>query len=150
MENLKSCISKEPFTKLEKDGVASVLNYNLPHSTCYDATCFIGLDIKEKLIKDVQKNEPKFDYWNFIAQKSKEEITTMLDFNQPLYTGIPLVIEYKQNMSPAKQKSKVGKVSNSIIADSIMEGFMPIYSQRFSGITDIKRVVFFMSAEVLA
>lgn len=28
-----SCISKEPFTKLEESGSASILNYNLPQKT---------------------------------------------------------------------------------------------------------------------
>lgn len=38
-----SCIPITPFVKLEEDGQASILNYNLPQETTYNAISYVGL-----------------------------------------------------------------------------------------------------------
>ena len=53
-----SCISKEPFTKLEESGSASILNYNLPQQTTYPACGVVMLDITEDAFKNEFKSEP--------------------------------------------------------------------------------------------
>ena len=44
-----SCNPKEPFVRLEDTGEASILNYNLPQSTCYRASSYLGLDFNDKI-----------------------------------------------------------------------------------------------------
>ncbi len=53
-----SCNPKEPFIKLDDKGKASILNYNLPQSTCYRASSYLGLDLPKEFFKE---KEPPID-----------------------------------------------------------------------------------------
>lgn len=149
MNRLKSCVSKEPFTKLDENGKASILNYSLPQSTCYDATSFLGLDVNSNLFKANQKRQPSNDYWDYVQNIPKEELLQQLEVNAPLLLKVPLVQNYEVVTSPAlgEQKDK-GAASNlsvertaatqndkSYLADRIKEGYMPVLKRRLSGRT---------------
>lgn len=60
-----SCKSKAPFIKLEDNGKASILNYNLPHQTTYNAVSYVGLNIDKKFFKK-EELEAKSKYWESI------------------------------------------------------------------------------------
>ena len=53
-----SCIQHEPLSKLDENGSASILNYNLPQSTTYEVFSYIKLDIPETLFKNAEKKAP--------------------------------------------------------------------------------------------
>jgi len=42
---MDSCLPQEPFIKLDKDGKANILSYNLPQNTSYSVTSFLNLQI---------------------------------------------------------------------------------------------------------
>ena len=81
-----SCTSKEPFIKLDKNGRASILNYNLPQSTSYNATAFLSLDISESLFK----TRPTSTFWADLKAKTILEITQLIlqDINTKGTIGI--------------------------------------------------------------
>lgn len=157
MEKLKSCVSQEPFSKLEENGKASILNYNLPQSTCYDATSYLGLDLADNLFKANQKRQPNNDYWDYVTKLPREELTKKLDLNVSLLPGIPVIQTYEavrsgviQNTLATTQKAFAMKAAGTPISarldaienkeylvDRIKEGFMPVYKQRFSRIPEI-------------
>lgn len=60
-----SCKSKAPFIQLEENGKASILNYNLPHQTTYNAVSYVGLAVDKKLFKR-EELEVKSAYWDGI------------------------------------------------------------------------------------
>lgn len=91
MQDHKSCVPLEPFSKLEENGKASILHYNLPQATCYDATSFLGLDIDPKLFKANQSRPPANDYWDIAGKISKEELLKKLEILDVLAPDIPLV-----------------------------------------------------------
>ncbi|BDD05852.1 hypothetical protein [Aureibacter tunicatorum] len=160
MEKLHSCNSQEPFTKLDENGKASILNYNLPQSTTYDATSFLGIEIDPKHFKENQRKEPINDYWDLVLKTPKEDLLKRLDLNIPLTPKIPLiqtndevktaVIEKKlaektQPFDLKLKKPSTNAVSanafkvedNNFIADRILDGYMPVMRQRFSRIPEI-------------
>ena len=63
METKTSCIPKEPLAKLDENGSASILNYNLPQSTSYEVVSFLRLDISRSKFKKSEQSAPAGDYW---------------------------------------------------------------------------------------
>ena len=59
-----SCIAHEPLSKLEENGSASILNYNLPQSTTYEVVSLIKLDIPLKSFKDAERKPSPGNYWD--------------------------------------------------------------------------------------
>jgi hypothetical protein len=46
------CHQQEPLSKLQEDGEAAILNYNLPQSTTYEVVSHIQLDVAAARFKD--------------------------------------------------------------------------------------------------
>lgn len=63
-----SCNPKPPFVKLEDNGQASILNYNLPQQTTYNSISYIGLKIDKELFKQEQINQTQSAYWNAVDE----------------------------------------------------------------------------------
>lgn len=66
-----SCNPKEPFIKLDDKGKASILNYNLPQSTCYRASSYLGLDLPKEFFED--KEPPRDNFWELAEKLTKEQ-----------------------------------------------------------------------------
>ncbi len=66
-----SCTPREPFIKLEDTGEASILNYNLPQSTCYRASSYLELGFDDKIF--IKPTPPKDNFWELTEQLSKDE-----------------------------------------------------------------------------
>ena len=81
-----SCTPKEPFIKLDEKGKASIIDYNLPQSTSYNATAFLSLDIPEKMFLKPQT----FSFWGNLQKKSLDELVTLIlqDINTKGTVGI--------------------------------------------------------------
>ncbi|WP_410881319.1 hypothetical protein [Myroides sp. DW712] len=71
---MDSCLPQEPFIKLDKDGKASILNYNLPQNTSYSITSFLNLQIPKDWFKPTEKNL----FWLELAKKPIEEIKALV------------------------------------------------------------------------
>lgn len=71
---MDSCLPQEPFIKLDKDGKASILNYNLPQNTSYSVTSFLNLQIPKDWFKPTEKNL----FWLELAKKPIEEIKALV------------------------------------------------------------------------
>lgn len=71
-----SCINKEPFVELDPNGKASILNYNLPQSTCYRVISNIGLELPESIFGTV--NPPRDIFWELAEKLTREEWTIRL------------------------------------------------------------------------
>ena len=65
--NTSSCNPKPPFVKLEEEGQASILNYNLPQQTTYNAVSYIGLNIGKDLFNPKQI-QTQSAYWNVVEE----------------------------------------------------------------------------------
>ncbi len=105
MHHNKSCVPQEPFSKLEENGKASILNYNLPQATCYDATSFLGLDIDQKLFKANQLKPPSNDFWDIVPKLPREELLKKLEVLDLVAPDIPLLMnpELLKTVRLAKQ-----------------------------------------------
>lgn len=90
--NTSSCNTKPPFVKLEDDGNASILNYNLPQQTTYSSVSYVGLNIRQELFKPEQSAQTQSAYWSGIdeikqlnTQGIKEAIKTDNNLIQIFY-----------------------------------------------------------------
>ena len=71
-----SCTPREPLSKLDDNGTASILNYNLPQSTTYEVVSYIRLDIPGSLFKATEKKPPPGNYWERLdAEREKLDLT---------------------------------------------------------------------------
>jgi hypothetical protein len=73
--NSTSCSAKEPFIKLDENGSASILNYNIPQSTAYDAVSFVNLGIAATSFKE---EIPHDTFWESIENLTLTEILLKL------------------------------------------------------------------------
>ena len=143
---------QEPLSKLDENGEASVLNYNLPQSTSYDVVSFIQLDIDPKFFKPEHRQVPKNNYWEqFDAERQNErlnlqEITAVLEGN--VYTPVKELQDVGLNLNARTQATKSGvtfkaanipvatksvQSSTEYIANRINQGDRPVLYKRPSG-----------------
>lgn len=73
--NSNSCATSEPLMKLESNGTASVLNYNLPQSTSYSAISYVDMGIPESYFKP---NLPVDDFWDRTRNLELQDIVQLL------------------------------------------------------------------------
>lgn len=74
MSELSSCVQKEPFVKLDPSGKASILDYNLPQSTCYRATSGVNLNFPPEFFKASERIPPTNNYWEKVVKLPIAEI----------------------------------------------------------------------------
>lgn len=125
-----SCLPKEPFTKLEESGTASILNYNLPQQTTYPASGVVMLDIDEVSFKNEFKSEPAEHFWKNIEDISLEQARVKIedDFIQasdtPFVENPKMLIStdaIKREVVDEVQKTFVGSVDLDKIAMQVAE-----------------------------
>lgn len=125
-----SCLPKEPFTKLEESGTASILNYNLPQQTTYPASGVVMLDIAEDSFKNEFKSEPAEHFWRNIVDISLEQAKVKIedDFIQasdtPFVENPKMLIStdaIKREVVDEVQKTFVGSVDLDKIAMQVAE-----------------------------
>ncbi|MGE0816106.1 MAG: hypothetical protein AB7O28_15175 [Vicinamibacterales bacterium] len=145
-----SCVALEPLSKLDENGTASILNYNLPQSTAYDVVSYIRLDIPEKLFKDAERKAPAQHYWKrFDADKdamTPQRISSVL--KTEAYTGLDEIMHTGFNFTAQEVATSSGvkfKAANLTVstqsagfateyaAHKIAEGYRPQVVRRASG-----------------
>ncbi len=147
-----SCIQREPLTKLDEDGSASILNYNLPTSTAYRVTSLVRLGINSKRFKDAERKPPADNYWDrFNRERDKHELTPQHVagiLNGQAYTSLTEVMDTGLNFTAEEHATATGvkfKAANLTVstkstgfatqyaANKIAEGFRPLMVRRASG-----------------
>jgi|GEM_PF-858787 len=79
-----SCISKEPFIKLQDNSeIESIpeLKYNIPQATCYPVSAGVNLDVAEDQFKASELEAPVDNYFDVIVTKEPIAIRADLDKN---------------------------------------------------------------------
>lgn len=112
MNELSSCISKEPFIKLG-DGEAPILNYNLPQETCFKVYGRIPFIIPSVYFKKEVGLPPKYNFWELYGSKKLNDIKTELSAqlnNQVFGSGI------SANLSPLKNKVNINSSKTEVIS----------------------------------
>src|SRR5262245_12698571 len=157
METQKTCIEGEPLAKLDQNGSASILNYNLPQAVSYEAVSFVRLDIGRAKFKARELQPPKTSYWSQIEEQKKgdqlsvESITRILDGKAQ--SSIPELQNLALNLHSTSRATKSGLMiksanipvstasvsfSTEYLANKIHDGYMPILYKRLSGKQGVK------------
>ena len=147
-----SCIAHEPLSKLEENGSASILNYNLPQSTTYEVVSFIKLDIPLKSFKDSEREASPGNYWHrFDAEAQNQDVTpgrihsvlnarSYSSINEIMDTGLNFTAAEPSVSSGVRMKAvniqvstKSASFATEYAANKIAEGFRPLLYRRPSG-----------------
>lgn len=117
MDN-SSCIPKTPFVKLEEDGQASILNYNLPQETTYNAISYVGLNVPLSFFKPDQVGQTTSPYWNAIDEVKElnvESIKEAIKTNNTLVQGNAVLTK-----NIAQQSTALAAVSNQTLTARVV------------------------------
>ena len=157
----ESCVPKEPFIKLEDGGKASILNYNLPQATCYDATSFVKLEIDQSMFKATEHEVPINNFWDTQSIKTLDAIRVDLDTNISVIPRQHLLPDtgYLKQSSVAVLSSTTTVTNKDVVAEEapmvraydatiekdymsvrIKQGYMPVPFRRFSGVLDVRYI----------
>ena len=150
--DISSCTPREPLSKLDEQGRASILNYNLPQATTYEVVSFIQLDIPEKQFKKAELEPPADNYWDrfdLVAQKldlTPELIQGVLagqaysPISEIMDTGLNFTATELPTSSGVRFKAgniqvstKTTTVASRYVANKIAEGYRPMLYRRPSG-----------------
>lgn len=113
-----SCIPKTPFVKLEEDGQASILNYNLPQETTYNAISYVGLNVPLSFFKPDQVAQTTSPYWNAIDEVKElnvESIKEAIKTNNTLVQGNDVLTK-----NIAQQSTALAAVSNQTLTARVV------------------------------
>ena len=151
MEN-SSCTSREPLIKLDQNGSASILNYNLPTSTTYQVVSLVRLIMPATRFKKSEQQPPEGNYWNRFDRAREQEDLTPQRLTAVLggqaYTSLAEVMDTGLNFIAAEPATATGvkfKAANLTVstqsasfardysAHKIAEGFRPQIIRRASG-----------------
>lgn len=152
-----SCNSNEPFIKLEENGKASILNYNLPQSTCYDASTFLVMDLDRKFFNT--RTKPQINFWADVEKLTVEEIKDLIidEMDSAISKSIfvnPEVLKkdnvrqferaelintsenaigLKTGVQAVENEARIANVPISVIANKVKKGFRPALHEDLTG-----------------
>lgn len=162
----ESCIPKEPFVKLGI-GTASVLNYNLPQQTCYNAFANVVLKIDKEKFKAAERTAPATSFWDIIPKRDIDSIRLDYDTRHTLVPNQYMLSDWgvianksailnnegvsyealEQDTAtvasrsvlaePSPAKEYYPKVSKEYISVKTKQGYMPVPIRHFSGRPDV-------------
>lgn len=166
----ESCIPKEPFVKLEEGGQASILNYNLPQATCYDATSFVKMNVPLESFKRTELDVPVNNFWDVQAVRTLDAIRVDLDTRVNAIPRQNMLVDAGHlnarsvastlvgaNITALKSVSKEDFTADGVsdkpmvrayspivekdyMSVRIKQGYMPVPYKRFSGRLDIRYI----------
>lgn len=147
-----SCIPREPLSKLDENGAASILNYNLPQSTAYDVFTYIRLDIPDAWFKPAERKPPPGNYWDrFDHERETTDLTVKTiagvlngqaysPVQEIMHTGLNFNAQEVATSSGVKFKAANLTVSTKSVgfateyaASKIADGFRPQLVTRPTG-----------------
>jgi hypothetical protein len=150
MEDLSSCIPKEPLIKLDENGKAVILYYNLPLSTCFDAAGVIKMDFAPEFFKKDSKPPNAIAVFQKLQELSHEKLVETLIMDKSVIQNYKIF-----ETGGLQDQARYNMVKNTVLADAplfngstmpysadfiakkIEAGYMPIAVMRFSGVPDM-------------
>lgn len=141
---LESCLPKEPLTKLDGSGKASILNYNLPQSTCFTVTTYVEIDIPEAHFINQVKAEPQVNFWQQIEALPEDQVVELLETSIKASVQEESVrlsefsdLTKRAKVRPAGTVSEVEQNINDVsvndIANQAKRGYRPYYTKNLYG-----------------
>lgn len=115
--DLSSCELKPPFVALQPEGQPSLLNYQIPQESVYNATSYIGLGLPKEKFKQDQQSQTTSPIWNSIKEVSQldtQGIQQALLSNNNLIVGYP-VIEKKMK----QEAVRITELSHNTFLDQV-------------------------------
>lgn len=79
MVSTSSCISQEPFIKLDPDGKASILSYNLPEKTAYEVKGYVDIKVNSSCFNPVYTSPPADNFWDRVEGLPASQILELLN-----------------------------------------------------------------------
>lgn len=147
-----SCTPREPLSKLDDNGTASILNYNLPQSTTYEVVSFIRLDIPGTLFKQTERKPPPGNYWERLDKEREKLDLTPQTIERVLtgksYTSVSEIMNTGLNFTAVELPTSSGvkfqagnipvstkstSFATEYVANKIADGFRPELYRRPSG-----------------
>lgn len=115
--NTSSCNLQEPFVKLEDNGQASILNYQIPQETTYSAKGYVVLnvdssDFKQELIS--QNTSPVWTAIEEVRQLDSKGIQQAVLNKNNLIIGYPIL---EKNLK--LEAVRVGTLSNATLLQQV-------------------------------
>jgi hypothetical protein len=152
-----SCITKEPFVKLEDIGKASILNYNLPQATCFSITTYVKLDLQQNHFKPACSEAPKDNFWDTYQNATPETISNAVNINtlgsassviaNPGLIKTIVTASATSQLSNAARSARIlnpnasqiafGEIKVEPIQDAIKNNLRPVMYQNFYGTTQL-------------
>lgn len=108
---LPSCIPEEPFIKLDPNGVAPILSYNLPEKTAFEVKGYIDIKLNDSCINPVYTSAPVDNFWDRVDGLPASQILELLNddilgssispgiLNSRALTTLPLVEKFNTDKS---------------------------------------------------
>jgi hypothetical protein len=146
------CHQQEPLSKLQEDGEAAILNYNLPQSTTYEVVSHIQLDVAAARFKDTERKAPAGNYWERLDRERSEDRFSLEAIQAVVrgnaYTSLSPVQNLGLNLASNVSETRRGVVfkagnipvptkstefSVDYLANRINDDFRPVLYKRPSG-----------------
>ncbi len=152
-----SCTPHEPLIKLDQNGSASILNYNLPTSTTYQVVSLVRLGIAGTRFNKNELNPPADNYWErFDREREQDQVSPQLiaavlggqaytSLTEVMDTGLNFIAEEPATSTGVKFKAANLTVSTQsasfareYAANKIAEGCRPLIVRRSSGKQEVR------------
>ncbi len=114
-----NCNPGEPFVKLQENGTASILNYQLPQESSYLASGYVSLKIDTALFKQEEVAQTTSPVWTAIEEVKQLDTKGI---QQAILNKNHLIIGYPILEKNLKQEAlKVGTLSNNTLLQQVKE-----------------------------
>lgn len=117
MPPTSSCTPLEPFIKLDPDGQASILDYNVPQESCFKANGYMRLDVNKNCYSSFASAVPDVNFWDAVSELPTSQIYQLLNDDIIAGSASPMTVNaaFLHNMhlvrdgnSPSGNEPKVG------------------------------------------
>lgn len=112
-----SCIPLNPFIKLDEDGQASILSYQIPQESSYSVNGYVGLDISKLKFKQTyaqQTTSPIYNSLEEIKQLDTNGIQQAITTNNKILNGYK---DFEKNIN--KEVVQLEKLSNNTLLTEV-------------------------------
>jgi hypothetical protein len=93
---LRDCERTEPFIKLEPEGVAPIINYNLPAENWFKSTTYLLLDINNSCFKPTANAAPENNFWDLVENLSPTQLAELINDDIAGFSDRPVFVNGNQ------------------------------------------------------
>jgi hypothetical protein len=157
-----SCNPGQPFVKLDPNGQASVLNYNLPSETCFELKGYIDIKVNADCWSNLAKAVPDDNFWDGTRDFSAAQAAELLNDDilgassrpavinaqalQRLSLAVPVelknvqqttkstyVAQVKHTLKTDEDELMIAGLPASVVIGQVLKGRRPIIRPNFYG-----------------